>query len=110
MGLFSAMAVPDINEGLAEFSKTKGAFLIDVRDPDEFASGHIPGAVNLPLQQFMKIGDVVSDKNAPLFVYCKSGARSKRACTGFTKLGYTNVKNIGGIDSYRGKKERASAW
>ena len=110
MGLFSAMAAPDINAGVAEYRKTKGAVLLDVREPDEFAAGHIPDAVNLPLQQFMKIGELVADKDTPLFVYCQFGGRSKRACTGFTKLGYTAVKNIGGIDTYTGPKQKPSAW
>lgn len=110
MGLFSAMAAPDINEGVAEYSKTKGAVLIDVREPDEFAKGHIPGAVNLPLQQFMKITEIVPDKDTPIFAYCLVGGRTKRACTGFTKLGYTNVHNIGGINGYKGKLDKPSAW
>jgi rhodanese-related sulfurtransferase len=110
MGIFSAMAAADINEGVAEFKQTKGAVLIDVREPDEFAKGHIPGAISIPLQQFVQIQEAVPDKSAPLFVYCQFGGRSKRACTGFTKLGYANAKNIGGIDTYTGPKEHSSAW
>ena len=110
MGLFSTTAVQDINEGVAEYGRTKGAVLIDVREPDEFAKGHIPGAVNLPLQQFMKITELVPDKSTSLFVYCLVGGRTKRACTGYTKLGYTNVHNLGGINAYTGPQERSSAW
>lgn len=110
MSIFDAFRSPDINDGVEEFRNTKGAHLIDVREPEEYEQGHIPGSVNIPLQQFARISEVVKDKDAPLFVYCRSGARSGRAASGFFKLGYTNVRNIGGILSFKGEVERSSAW
>ena len=112
MGIFSTFAgdVPDINKGLEEYKKTERAVLIDVREPDEYAQGHVPGSINIPLRQFMTIEETVPDKETPLFVYCLVGGRSKRACTGFIKLGYTNVHNIGAFNAYQGPVDKASAW
>ena len=66
----------NINEAVVECRNTPGAVLVDVREVDEFRSGHIPGAVNVPLSQ---INNTTLPKNAPLFVYCLRGTRSKQA-------------------------------
>ncbi len=95
----------DINAGIEEFAAVSGAILLDVRTEDEYKEGHIPGSVNLPLQVFIKISEVVPDKDTPLYVYCRSGARSKKAATAFSKLGYSKVKDLGGIINYSGKTE-----
>jgi len=76
------------------------AVLIDVRNPGEFASGYIEGAISLPLDRIDQgIEFRVPDKNTPIIVYCVSGARSAAARNGLIKLGYTNVSNGGGIGS-----------
>ena len=106
MGLLDALKQVDINAGIEEYKNTKGAVLVDVRTPDEYRQGYIPGSKNVPLQQFTAITSVVEDKSTPLFVYCHSGARSRRAATAFERMGYANVKNIGGIISYRGDLKR----
>ena len=106
MGLLDALKQVDINAGIEEYKNTKGAVLIDVRTPDEYRQGHIPGSKNVPLQQFTDITSVVEDKETPLFVYCYSGARSRRAATAFQRMGYKNATNIGGIVSYKGKLEK----
>ena len=93
----------DINAGVAACRNTPGAVLLDVREADEFAAGHIPGAVNLPLS---RIGQARFDKSTPLFVYCLRGTRSRRAVGELRRMGYINVKSIGGIASYRGETER----
>jgi fructose-specific phosphotransferase system IIC component len=84
----------NINKGLEEFKSTPGAVLVDVREPDEFASGHIPGAVNLPLSG---IQNVSFSKDTVMFIYCLRGSRSMRAVGILKKMGYQNVKSIGGI-------------
>jgi len=77
-----------------------GAVLIDVRNPGEYASGYIEGAISLPLDRITQtIQTRVPDKNTPVIVYCLSGARSASAKNGLIKLGYTNVSNGGGIGS-----------
>lgn len=105
MGIFSFLRRPGIDEGVEECRSTQGAMLIDVRTREEYAYGHIPGSKNLPLQQIDNIGNLVSDKNTPIFVYCHSGSRSGRAEFILKGMGYTRVTNIGGIASYRGKVE-----
>lgn len=103
MGIFSFFCAPDVNDGVAEFERTEGAVLLDVRTEEEYRDGHIAKSVNLPLDELGWITDRVKDKNTPLYVYCRSGNRSGRAAAYLTQAGYTNVKNIGGITSYRGK-------
>lgn len=93
----------DINAGVTECRNTPGAVLLDVREADEFAAGHIPGAVNLPLS---RIGQASFDQSTPLFVYCLRGTRSRRAVGELRRMGYMNAKSIGGIASYRGETER----
>ena len=103
MGLFSFLNSPDINEGINEFNKTQNAVLLDVRTEDEYRGGHIEGSINIPLQKIQNVSEIIKDKNTPLFVFCYSGARSGQAVSYLSKIGYTNVKNIGGISQYRGK-------
>ena len=82
------------------------AVLLDVRGADEFAAGHIPGAVNLDVNRIGEIGAVVSDKDAPIYTYCLTGRRSGRAVAALRNAGDTNVKNIGGINRYKGTVEK----
>lgn len=106
MGLFSWFASPDIHDGLEAYRTSPGAVLLDVRTPQEYGEGHIPGSVNLPLQEINRIDEVVQEEDTPLFVYCYSGARSGQAVHALKRAGYTSVTNIGGISGYRGKVER----
>lgn len=92
----------NINRGLETYRATSGAILVDVREADEFATGHIPGAVNAPLST---ISNTTLPKDAPLFLYCLRGSRSKRAAGILKKMGYT-VKSIGGISGYKVTIER----
>ncbi|GKU79060.1 rhodanese-like domain-containing protein [Paenibacillus sp. L3-i20] len=80
-----------------ERKSIQDAILIDVREPHEFKSGHIPGAKNLPLSQLSsRMNELPKDK--PVFVYCQSGMRSKRAAVIFKKNGIPSIVNLqGGI-------------
>jgi len=89
-------------KSLEEYKNTPGAILVDVRESDEFASGHIPGAVNEPLSI---INQTTLSKDAPLFLYCLRGTRSKRAAGILRSMGYKTVKSIGGISAYKGTIE-----
>ena len=106
MGFFDFLKQPDINEGVLEYRNTDGAVLLDVRTPQEYREGHIPGSKNVPLQTIDKISSVADNKNIPLFVYCYSGGRSRQAASMLQHMGYNNVQNIGGITAYSGKVER----
>ena len=103
MGLFSFLQTKDINSGVRSFLSTEGAVLLDVRTPEEYAEGHIEGSKNIPLQSIEKTESVITDKSTPLFVNCRSGARSAQATSILKRMGYTNIEDIGGIMSYRGK-------
>jgi len=103
MGLFDFFRTADINDGVAEYKKTEGAVLLDVRTAEEYRGGHIDGSINLPLDRIHLAENIVKDKSTPLFVHCYSGSRSGQAVSYLKRMGYTNTTNIGGISSYRGK-------
>lgn len=70
-------------------------FLLDVREPGEFASGHIQGAVNIPIRQLGKNMDKLpADKKAPIIIYCRSGMRCGMVMTALGMAGYTNIKGL----------------
>ena len=106
MGFFDFLKGPDIGEGVREYNATPGAVLLDVRTPDEYRQGHIPGSKNVPLQSIDKVAGMIDNKATPIFVHCLSGARSRQAAAVLQQMGYSNVKNIGGISAYTGKVER----
>ena len=91
---------------LEQFRSQPEAMLLDVRDGDEYAQGHIPGAQNVPLAALRNFADEVPDFDTPLYVYCLSGGRSFKAVTVLRGVGYTNVHDLGGINSYRGELEK----
>lgn len=93
----------DINDGVEAFRSTPNAVLLDVREVIEYRSGHIPGAINIPLSD---IDSISLPKDTPLFVYCLRGTRSRQAVSAMKKMGYVNVKSIGGIAAYEGEIER----
>ena len=96
----------DINDWLDKFNEEPDAVLLDVRTEAEFRQGHIPGSVNLPLQSLDNAEEIIENKDIPIYVYCRSGSRSRQAAAILGVLGYTNVTNIGGIGAYTGKVER----
>lgn len=106
MGFFDFFKQPDINQGVKDYQAVSGAVLLDVRTPQEYREGRIPGSRNIPLQTIESVSSVVQDKDVPLFVYCYSGARSRQAVSVLQRMGYTNVTNIGGIAAYSGKVEQ----
>ena len=72
--------------------------LLDVREQDEYDAGHIHGAILLPYTEIeSKAGEMLPDKDKQLLVYCRSGRRSKIAAEALARLGYTNIKEFGGI-------------
>ena len=72
--------------------------VLDTREQDEFDEGHIPGAILIPYTEIEnKAEEMLTDKDKLILVYCRSGRRSKIAAEALSKLGYTNVKEFGGI-------------
>ena len=73
---------------------------IDVRTPQEFRSGHLQGAINIPVQQIRAgITAASPDKKAPLNLYCRSGRRVEAAMQELKAMGYTNITNHGGYEN-----------
>ena len=103
MGIFDLFKESDINTEIANLEDS--TVLLDVREADEFRAGHIPGAVNVPLSTLSQ-AHVPWDRDTAIYVYCLAGTRSKRAVSFLQSKGYTNVKNIGGMKSYKGSVEK----
>ena len=77
--------------------------LLDVRTPQEFADGHIPGAVNLPNETIgSEKPELLPDQEQLILIYCRSGNRSKQASEKLAALGYTNIMEFGGINTWNG--------
>ena len=82
----------EMMENLEEF------VLLDVRNEEEFAEGHIPGAVVIPYDEIEeRAEEEIPEKDVPLFVYCRSGRRSKIAAESLVSLGYSEIYEFGGI-------------
>jgi rhodanese-related sulfurtransferase len=101
-GLFQVTAPAYKNLTPVQFSEAvrrPGVVLLDVRRPAEFASGHLPGAVNIDVTA-PDFGQRVAalDKTRPIYVYCRSGARSANAAGKLTTAGFAQVSNLlGGL-------------
>ena len=76
----------------------EGYIILDVRTREEYDQGHIPGAVLIPDTEIKaRAEEVLTDKDQLILVYCRSGRRSKLAAQILVELGYTNIKEFGGI-------------
>ena len=80
------------------------AQIIDVRDADEFANGHLPNAKNIPLAKLAeRVGEIEKFKDQAILVCCAAGMRSAKGCGELTKLGFTKVNSLhGGVDAWVG--------
>ena len=89
-------------EKAKEMMDTQEVIVLDVREQDEFDAGHIPGAVLLPVGTITKdtAAAVIDDLDTVVLVYCRSGNRSKTASQALADLGYTNVYEFGGINTW----------
>lgn len=79
------------------------ALVIDVREPDEFAAGHLPEARNIPVGKLAdRVNEIEKYKDKPVILCCASGVRSGKACDELKKLGFASLHSLsGGIDSWR---------
>ena len=89
-------------EAKALMDSEDGYVILDVRTPEEFAAGHIAGAILIPDYEIGERAEsVLTDKEQLILVYCRSGRRSKNAANELAKLGYTNIKEFGGINDWK---------
>lgn len=91
-----------------EIFETPGDYIIlDVRRADEYAGGHIPGAINVANESINDTcPEELPDMNQTIYVYCRSGNRSKQASEKLVSLGYTNIIEFGGILDWTGEIEK----
>ena len=80
----------------------EGYIILDTRAQDEYDEGHIPGAIVIPHDEILeKAEEILTDKDQLILVYCRSGRRSKLAAEDLVTLGYTNIKEFGGIIDWK---------
>ena len=96
-----------MDEAVKMMKDEKNYIILDVRRPDEYAEGHIPGAINVPNED-IDTSDIAElpNKSQLILVYCRSGRRSKEAAAKLVKLGYTNRVEFGGILDWQGNIEK----
>lgn len=89
-------------EEAKEMMDNQEVLILDVREQDEYDSGHIPGAVLLPVGSITEesAAEVIPEKDATVLVYCRSGNRSKTAAKTLAELGYTGIYEFGGITTW----------
>lgn len=100
LAYFFFMRSGDVSSEEARRLVQAGARLVDVRTPAEFAAGHIPGAVNIPVQELEQRMGELEPKSAALVLYCRSGNRSGRAARLLKGAGYEDVHDLGSIDRW----------
>ena len=89
------------DEAKALMDSEDGYIILDVRTPEEFAERHIEGAILIPDYEIgEKAESILTDKEQLILVYCRSGRRSKNAANELATLGYTNIKEFGGINDW----------
>lgn len=90
------------DEAKALMDSEDGYIILDVRTPEEFAAGHIAGAILIPDYEIgEKAESILTDKEQLILVYCRSGRRSKNAANELATLGYTNIEEFGGINDWK---------
>lgn len=117
--VFLAGKITEGEEQMAEYTSitmdeakdifmTEGDYIIlDVRRADEFAEGHIPGAINVANEDILNTEPAeLPDKEQVIYVYCRSGNRSKQAAAKLAAMGYSNIIEVGGIMDWTGEIEQ----
>lgn len=90
----------DISSAEARRLVNEGARLVDVRSPAEFAAGHLPGAVNVPVEVLGARMKEVGPKEKPAILYCASGARSAMAARQLRTGGWQQIRNLGAMSRW----------
>ncbi len=111
MGYYDELPELDINEQLEDMKFVSNKVILDVRTPEEFREGHVPGAINIEAglcgrgnQAYVE--SILTDKTARILAYCYSGARSGMASAFLRQMGYDQAVNIGGFQGYQGPVEK----
>jgi len=110
MGYYEDLPGLDINERLEDMELLRNVVLVDVRTPEEYREGHVPGAINIEAEKCGRsnrafVENILKDKSAHIYMYCFSGARSGMAAAFLRQMGYDRAENIGGFEGYDGPVE-----
>jgi len=89
-----------VNGATAKSLVASGVKVVDVRTPEEFASGHVPGAINIPYDQLPGRAAEIGPPSTPVLLYCRSGRRSGIAVESLQKVGFTKLYDM----------QTATAW
>ena len=90
------------NATKSDAANDQAALILDVRTAEEFTDAHVPGALNIPVQELQqRYAELGHDKQQPIIIYCRSGARSAMAASMLSQLGFTRVKDIGAMSNWR---------
>lgn len=91
------ISVSEVKEIIDNYSDYSNVYIVDVREEYEYGSGHLKNSINIPLSVLETID---YDKKSKIIVYCQSGRRSANAVSILEDLGYTNIYDMGGINSW----------
>ena len=110
MGYYEQLPDMDIDAHIEDMELLRNVVLVDVRTPEEYREGHIPGAINIDAALCVRknqanIEKMLPDKSARIYMYCYSGARSGMAAASLRLMGY-RAENIGGFEGYTGTVEK----
>ncbi len=111
MGYYEGLPDIDINEELEDTKVFANRMIVDVRTPEEYNDGHVPGAINIEASKCGRknkayVESILTDKTAHIYTYCFSGARSGMAAAFLRQMGYDRAENIGGFEGYTGPVEK----
>jgi rhodanese-related sulfurtransferase len=97
------------DEAKRNMDENENIILLDVRTPEEYKESHIPGSILIPISTINKgVEKELPDKDATIYVYCRSGNRSESAAKMLMHFGYTQVYNIGGITTWPYETEKGT--
>jgi len=97
----TGVIVINAEDAKSRLDSEEGIILVDVRTPEEFRDGHIPGAILLPVDEIATNAEtVIPDKEATYFIYCRTGNRSATASDQLVEMGYRNIYDLGGINDW----------
>jgi len=102
--IFAACAADQSPDQIWADVQARGAILLDVREPHEFATGHVPGAINMPVGNVrFDIVTIAPDFDQEILLICRTGNRTQNAAATLRAIGYTNVLDIGGVLDWPGE-------
>ena len=107
----SSQASPAVAPGVVDGATARalvaaGARVVDVRTPQEFASGHVPGAINIPYEEIGKRASEIGPPSTPVVLYCRTGRRSEIAAGALQKAGFSKVYDFKSVTAWPGELAR----